>query len=980
MLGRYRLECELGAGAMGVVHAAFDPDLERRIALKVLRDTAATPEAKDRLMREARAMARLTHPNVVTVHEVGTIGGRDFVAMELILGETLAEWLRSNKRPTTAIIDAFLAAGRGLAAAHAAGIVHRDFKPHNVLRGRDGRIVVTDFGLAREAEHGIPAELETTLPVGVSTTPPTSLAKFTVTGALLGTPAYMAPEQWTGGKITPATDQFAYCIALWEALAGERPYRGSSREELRKQVARGPAALDVSRIPRRLRSLLRRGLDPDPARRWPSMNAVLVQLVRAKRRPRIALAGGALIAAAGVFVALDPNDAPAPACESPARDVSTVWSPAIAAEMRAETSEAHVAVLETAHRAWRATRANACSAPPQVKQAQLQCLDGVLSRFAALRQAYVHVPSASAQCLQGQLIDPEICRKPAVVDVPRLTLLPTPDVIAAYELYGRSDTEHPPSDAELAALSSKPSADPCARVIATLAFDIASKDVPRARSLMNDAVSTVDQCGDERLRADLLIQAAPYQRERPMIGPKGESAIRQAETAAQRVMQPDIEAALASQRIDIAQQNKHWDEAFRLVEIEIAGYGARGLQLQQLRGVITRNRLRLQRADPDDLVAVTTDSATWRPLATASHKLDFSTLLDAQAASARLWLGDVPTAHAELLRVWQALPRTERTGKTREIHGEVVDVHGRPVAGASVAAARQLGADSVGIGVPLSGFEDSLRFTTTDNNGHFVISDFSDAPRAGAIAAQFADRRSRPAPIATHVRLVVEPTRSLSGTVEFGGTPHTRVAVRCEAADDPIGWFPNIAPVAADGSFIIAGAPVGAVRISAWVRDDGHIKYQTYPASPAPITNLRLAIPSSTRIVDVFVRSTFDIPLNNAQIILLTGKQQIRNTGDLLRVQKTAAVQSSFAKPIIGKNVPKAMANKIRAGDLVAHFENASLDDLTVCAIDIPGDLSDPEYLRRLRAHILQLTLQCEQIGPDTTVVVVTVPPQQRLD
>ena len=224
-LGRYRLERVLGAGAMGVVHAAFDPDLERRIALKVLRRAAASREARDRLMREARAMARLAHPNVVTVHEVGTSGGRDFVAMELVHGETLAEWLRSRKRPATAIIDAFLAAGRGLATAHAAGIVHRDFKPHNVLRGHDGRIVVTDFGLARQADGGVSAALDAALPEGTptETSAPGSLAGITVTGSLLGTPAYMAPEQWSGGAITPATDQFAYCIALWEALAGERP-------------------------------------------------------------------------------------------------------------------------------------------------------------------------------------------------------------------------------------------------------------------------------------------------------------------------------------------------------------------------------------------------------------------------------------------------------------------------------------------------------------------------------------------------------------------------------------------------------------------------------------------------------------------------------------------------------------------------------------------------------------------------------------
>src|SRR3954469_24060107 len=169
-LGRYRLERELGAGAMGVVHAAFDPDLERRIALKVLKGAIATAEARDRLLREARAMARLSHPNVVTVHEVGTAGGRDFVAMELIHRESVAEWLRAARRPAAAILDAFLAAGRGLAAAHAAGIVHRDFKPHNVLRSRDGRIVVTDFGLAREAHGALPPALDATLPLGADAT------------------------------------------------------------------------------------------------------------------------------------------------------------------------------------------------------------------------------------------------------------------------------------------------------------------------------------------------------------------------------------------------------------------------------------------------------------------------------------------------------------------------------------------------------------------------------------------------------------------------------------------------------------------------------------------------------------------------------------------------------------------------------------------------------------------------------------------
>jgi serine/threonine protein kinase len=280
--------------------------------------------------------------------------------MELIHGETLADWLRASPRSPSAILDAFVAAGRGLAAAHAAGIVHRDFKPRNVLRSRDGRIAVTDFGLAREAEGGVPPALDDTLPIGTGSGPG-ERPELTVTGALLGTPAYMAPEQWRGDAITPETDQFAYCVALWEALSGQRPYRGPSFDDLRRQIVEGPAALDASRIPRRLRGVLRRGLDPDPARRWPSMNALLERLERTQRVRITTIITSALgaalgtlavaVAAAAVAYALRPGE-PAIACPPPAEDVAAMWSPGIAAELRARTSNAHVAVLDAAYRDW----------------------------------------------------------------------------------------------------------------------------------------------------------------------------------------------------------------------------------------------------------------------------------------------------------------------------------------------------------------------------------------------------------------------------------------------------------------------------------------------------------------------------------------------------------------------------------------------------------------------------------------------------
>ena len=290
-LGKYRLEGELGSGGMGVVHAAFDPDLERRVAIKLLRD-APGDVSRARLLREARAMARLAHPNVVTVYEVGTIDGRDFVAMELLEGKSLADWLRGEPRKRDEILDAFVAAGHGLAAAHAEGLVHRDFKPHNVLRSKRGRIAVTDFGLAR----GVDAQLAITRPiVGPIADGTPNLPLLTATGAVVGTPAYMAPEQWKGEAIGPATDQFAYCVALWEALAGKRPFAGETGDELRAAIERGTESLDASAIPRRFRGLLKRGLDPHPARRWASMDALLAAIARARRLPMVAIGTAALV-------------------------------------------------------------------------------------------------------------------------------------------------------------------------------------------------------------------------------------------------------------------------------------------------------------------------------------------------------------------------------------------------------------------------------------------------------------------------------------------------------------------------------------------------------------------------------------------------------------------------------------------------------------------------------------------------------------
>ena len=278
-IGRYDVTAMLGRGAMGVVYAARDPALDRAVAIKVLRTELASPSrGAERLGREARALARLSHPNVVAVHDVGEDRGRVFVAMELVRGCTLRDWQRTGPRSWEEILEVLLQAGRGLAAAHAAGILHRDFKPENVLVGDDGRVRVGDFGLARLVEaEAAPASAGGGRPTNESGVVP-SERSLTATGAAVGTPAYMAPEQRRGEQTGPACDQFSFAVTLYESLWGVRPYGDVDVGRLRPELthpARSPAA---SPVPAWIFPILETALDLDPRRRHPSMQELLDRL------------------------------------------------------------------------------------------------------------------------------------------------------------------------------------------------------------------------------------------------------------------------------------------------------------------------------------------------------------------------------------------------------------------------------------------------------------------------------------------------------------------------------------------------------------------------------------------------------------------------------------------------------------------------------------------------------------------------------
>lgn len=339
---RYTILDRVGEGGMGVVYAAYDPGLDRRVALKFLRsDVAGLASIREkRLLREAQAMARLSHPNVAVVYDVGTFGGHVFLSMEFVDGMDLRAWLTGKPRSRAEILDIFRAVGRGLAAAHAAGIIHCDFKPENVLVDRHDRPRVTDFGVSRthheqgdsqagEGETKWAAELG-----GALATPNDQSAPLTRTGGVIGTPSYMAPEQHRGEEADARADQFSFCVSLHEALMGARPFAGEESSEMLEAMENRRVIPGRSDVPRWLRAVVLRGLEPDKHDRWPGMQALLDALGRDHRqamRRRIGL-GAAFLGLAAIAGAVATRSewseqTVADPCPPAWDKVATIWDP-----------------------------------------------------------------------------------------------------------------------------------------------------------------------------------------------------------------------------------------------------------------------------------------------------------------------------------------------------------------------------------------------------------------------------------------------------------------------------------------------------------------------------------------------------------------------------------------------------------------------------------------------------------------------------
>ncbi len=416
-IGRYRVLRVLGVGGMGVVYEAHDPELDRKVAIKVLHAdaTESGETASRRLRREAQAMAKLSHPNLVPVFDVGTCQGRVYLAMEHVSGETLREHLERPGSHWTAVVDLFLHAGAGLAAAHDAGIVHRDFKPDNVLLGRDGRPRVLDFGLAYygddPAEHDAAADTST---ANLDPRNPTLNMRLTRSGAMLGTPAYMAPEQLRGDPVDARSDQFSFCVSLWRALYEKAPFAGPTIPVLADNVLTGNLAAPPrkTRVPRKIQRILARGLSTDPRSRYASMSDLLATLEPARRLRRrqatVATLLGGAVAIAGAAALVVHQPAATGICADGARQVNSVWPSRRSGTLReafrragaAKTfAELHTSMSTSTSR-WKQIQQATCQPPlgkpPDFLHERLSCLQARLAELQSFASILAQAPAEFA--------------------------------------------------------------------------------------------------------------------------------------------------------------------------------------------------------------------------------------------------------------------------------------------------------------------------------------------------------------------------------------------------------------------------------------------------------------------------------------------------------------------------------------------------------------------------------------------------------
>lgn len=1004
-LGRYLVVAEIGSGAMGIVYSAFDPDLDRKVAIKVLRKTR-DPAARARLLREAQAMAKLSHPNVVTVFEVATEGGRDFVSMEFVDGQTLNDW-QEEEHEAPEILRVYQQAGEGLAAAHRAGLVHRDFKPHNVLIDKEGRVRVTDFGIAQHMAEPVMVNADTLNPDDAALTAKGN-HNLTRTGAVMGTPAYMAPEQHLATETDSRTDQFSFCVALYQALAGRRPFEAETYPELKALVTEGPVPTlpESVSVPSSLRSALAKGMSHKRADRHGSMDELLPLLELEPSRGHTLLFVG-LIAAAliAVFVFGMNSSRDESACIADRSQLEGVWDDEVRGKMRTAFAMTHVDGAEAVFGKFEsiadqyaddivAMRLDICEAGRRQKSVKdkmilrrMTCLLGRQQKFLHLTSSFSN-PNRSGvnQIVESAESLPQVVDCADVDALERDVGLPPPNQREEVEALQASLSEASSQgeaghvkdaikQTEAVALRAKElDYKPLlAEVYVELGTLYTREDrVREAERAFEDAIVAAEESGYTEYRARALVGVTS-------LVASGSSRFHEARSYARRAkaaiaqwgdephLSADIDAALAH----VLMQEGHAPEAYKLLVSTLAIYSnykdARPVRMAELQNSVASLLVELGRYDEAHQMAQRSYALVRAELAESNPKLygplmtlatthrmhgEFEEARRLDLVNRKFWEGEGAEA---LLK-----ESDDYEHKSRSIRGQVQDDKGAPVAGATVVCGPKIVADGRYLDASWNPSRDSLqrrRVTQSLTDGSFHCAEASK--KAVVVVADHGTiGRSMMTKVAAGsevdgISLVLRATGVLTGKVTKNGQPVKAQSVSAVPAAHILNNPPHaaVAFLKPDGSYRFDRLAPGSYVVFTGPRSMDHslaIKSQEVLVESNRDANLDFDQSGGDATLVISVVGEGGTPMPSAQVLLAPGHAESANAKD-------------FNEAVIAAGID------IRA-DFVLAKEWVTLEGLeaglySVCAVPIGGDHRDPEHMKQFSEKTMdRVMVYCQDV------------------
>jgi tetratricopeptide (TPR) repeat protein/predicted Ser/Thr protein kinase len=1032
-LGRYNILELLGEGGMGMVYGAYDPDLDRKVAIKILRSSAGEGSASDaaraRLLREARAMAKLNHANVITVYEVGTVGKRDFVAMEFVDGSTLADWLGAGGRDWGEVVSVFHQAGKGLAAAHRAGMIHRDFKPANVLLSKDGRVLVTDFGLARStdlpvAPSGKRARADAAVALAATMSP--SLDAITQTGALLGTPAYMAPEQHDGGVADHRSDQYSFSVALYEGLYGQRPFSATTLEELRLLVIAGsiPDEPKGSDVPAPIRRAVLRGLSVVPEERFLSMNQLIAALsrdprARVRRLAFVGVAATALIAAAvaGTFAGRGSAKQAATPCSASGSAFDGVWDQSTKNSLREAFSatggtvgdpafESLSGALDDYRTGWVAMHIDTCKSEnsredEEAFHLRMGCLIDQRNQVRALTEVFA---AADARAVENAvevangLPDVSMCGDlvalrtglPAPKDEPtrlaveqlRAKLAEADALRKAWQL---DQARRVAEDAQQRAveIGYKPVEAEALFHLGRVNAD--SNKASSARAALNRALLIALEHGHDEIHARALVALTELESSFSSDTDKARELAVRAGAALERYdRDPTLQARLYVVNGAVAVAEKNYDEALALFQKALAVYqrdkGGNPIEavevMTAMATVIKKQGNTIHALEMSRQGLATLEEYVGRGHPAVAPQLEVIGQLlreNGQFVEAR--------EHFERARNFWTSPRGQQVLSTagfdqfldadgRRVVGRVVDDRGAPVAGAEVIVAEHIGGDGrymySGNG-PVYDRMMGMQRATTDASGRFELATVR-AKNMMVCAEHDSIGRSFPVRLvegadADDVQLTLRPFGALKGRVTMSrGKVGDLDASAMAGIDLPAGVDVSVSE---DGVFSIERLPAGRHRVMVGDHSDTLIAREV-EVRPGELVEVALDIVLEGPTAGIVVRGERDADIGAAQVFLFPGKVDLKSGREVIErymeLSRTSRLYVGFTKEVDDDRVVTGGAVDVVAGDEHIEFDYVAAGDYSVCSIPITGDLKDPEAMTRISRHRWDLEVHCRYI------------------